>query len=98
MSWGMAAAYVIVGIVLDSLLRKIFSHPLCKECGAKAMPNQTTSMIRAWREAERWESKYKNDLHNFMEQERWLEAHHPEVLDEFEQQFAAPDEPNKEKT
>lgn len=39
--------FFVFGMLVQWIATKAFSRPLCKECGAKAMPNTTAAMIRA---------------------------------------------------
>lgn len=44
---------VFFGMFVQWGFTALFSRPLCKECGAKAMPNQTTALIKAHRKLDR---------------------------------------------
>lgn len=52
-----AMLLIFVGMVAQFYFHRILSRPLCGVCAAKAMPNQTASMMKAWRAAERAEER-----------------------------------------
>lgn len=44
-----------VGLVAGFLLNRVLDRRLCEKCGAKALPNQTSALIREARRADRME-------------------------------------------
>lgn len=59
---------------------------LCEKCGAsqgKSGPLHVAAALPRVVLVD-WEERYKRDLHNFMELERWLNKNHPSVMEEWE--------------
>jgi hypothetical protein len=86
----------IIATAQRKLLRSAVSHeatntprdggretpqPPAKSCSEGIEAGAVRSAIAAPTD---WEKKYKNDLHNFMALEAWLENYHPDLLDKWE--------------
>lgn len=52
----------LLTVVVVLLLHIWLRHPRCANCGAKAMPNQTASMMKAWNKADEYAGLLRSTL------------------------------------